>query len=182
MKKYILVLFLFPFFVLADGTTVEFCATGFGTANVDGTYTYVDSAGGNYYSQMPERYENGLGYFIYTIAGSSSMLLDSTIGDASPNYYYKNFVDAQNGDYTEIAGTWNIENLGASPAGTIVDCTPEPPAPPINPYTYPVPTYDLTTGSATSSLEQTQQNLFNSFILFWLTFVFIIWFFRKRSI
>lgn len=96
-----------------------FLATGFGTSNVNGTYTYIDSGGGNYYGQMTERFGNGNGFYIYTFSDSSSIVIDSTLGDSSPNYYYKNFVDAQNGDYTEIAGAWNVENLGASPAGSI---------------------------------------------------------------
>jgi len=47
-----------------------------------------------------------------------------------------------------------------------------------SPPTPPIPVFP--DNDATSTPSQTQQNLFNGFVVFWGTLVFVIWFFRKR--
>jgi len=84
-----------------------------------------------------------------------------TLGLFNGTGYYYGIISAPYDNYAGI----NTLNSGSAPVPTITfsDCGSSV----------------STSSSATSTVEGTNQNLFNGFILFYVSLIFIIWFFRK---
>jgi len=160
-KIWILVILLGSFqYAYAD-----VCADGFGDVLANGTYTGtgVTTACG-----LPEL-TNGV-YYLYEHPSCNTYWNINSLNAASytapTNLYYST------GD--SVTGNPYNLNTGTSPGGTVTAGACVVPG--------AVGPVDLTTGSATSSVEQIQTNLFHGWVVFGATAVFVIWFFRRKNI
>jgi len=130
----------------------------------------LDDSGNVNYSSNP-----ATSPFVFASSGTGAVHLgiivysglDADTAPFSPTDFYGDPVvlDGLGMSYATSTCTYN--------SGTGV-CTPDSPSPPIPPPT-PFPDND-----ATSTPSQTQENIYHGFVIFWVTLVFVIWFFRKR--
>lgn len=150
----------FPFFAFATDATSASCylAVSFGNGNANGTYQYY----GDYNSQ-PEFINENAFYLGYTFSAGDSFWKIAPTTSGEPNYYYNHLTGV---DYDPTHGTWNKNTSGTEPAGTLSLIT----CPGVE---------SLATSTATSTPNQTQQNLFNGVLLFFLSTGFVVWLFRK---
>jgi len=139
--------------------TADVCVSGSGSA--DGRWIYTGELNAHPYYTKGGRYldypNNGIGWYMG----------ETVLGAGAVTWYYTLAVT----DDPTTAVDWLI-STGANPAptdGNVVFCPP-PLSPP-----------DLTTGSATSSVEQIQQNLFHGWVVFFATMFGIVWFFRRQK-
>jgi len=163
MKKLILLLLIFPFFASAS----DFCADGFGTTDVNGTWVESGTHNGKPYYTAPV----GGTYAYYPSNGNGWYLGSPALDDSGPYYYSP----TTGGDFAysdPTPATTYVISGGAGPVGTVAEFACGSPA----------PTPTTTDNSATSTVDQAETNLFFSWVIFFGTMVFVIWFFRSPRI
>jgi hypothetical protein len=156
MSKYLfLLLFLIPYPVLALQPDV--CASGFGNSNYNGTWHDTGST----FHSLPLYYDVSNTYSLYGFGDgyyrmATKVIQEGANPDTLQDYYLLT------GD--PPLGTWTA-NLGTAPGGDTVACA-------------------VSSGgsdnSATSTVSQSQTNLFFGFVVFFTSMLIPMWFFKRK--
>lgn len=148
-KSFLVIVFagLLGFSTIEAKAAECYLATGFGGTTWNGTY---EDTGTSYDSHAV--FSNGSSYLGYANANSRYNLWP-TVGNFSGQYYYSNHSGAPIEE-----PTWNAQG-GAPTAGSVATTTC-PSAP---------------TSSPTSTIEQTQTNIFYAVVVFILSVVTFLW-------
>jgi len=150
---------IFGLFLSASASDINIAGAGESTVNQD----YIDQGGGEWHSQ-----DSTIKLCTYDGGGGDYYAILTLIGDtcgSGASEYYKHFGTAfDTADLVASGGTWNAP-MGWSAPG-------------------PVTITELGGGSSptsvsTSTLEQSQTNLYNAFIIFFISMIFVIWFFKS---
>jgi len=151
-------------FIPGNAYADSYIATGFGTAQVNDCYDQV----GTYNGQ--NQYWDNTTHTIYMYY-SGTPNYNYIDNDHSSAWYY---VNNTAGQYD--LGTWVI-NSHPDVAGTVSYSATNCPEPPKS----GLPTNTWDSISATSSIDQIQENLYHGIILFLLSFSIMIFYFKKET-
>lgn len=142
-----------------------------GTGYAPASQCYIDQGGGEWHSEDGTiklcTLDAGLGddYAILTNIGD-------VCGSGLGEYYYHFGAPFTSSDLPATGGFWNAPSTWTAPGPvTITETTCG---------ITPTPTTTPDT-SSTSTPDQTQENLFNAFIIFFIAMLIPMWFFKRKS-
>ena len=161
------IVLMFPMAAFAQtAQNTCFFASGFGTSGVNGFYYYLDSNGGSGQGDMPDRFSNANGFYVYTASAAYEILISNTLGATDGLIYYY-YPASHPFDYTAISeatpSDWVVYDLGTSPAGSFAEtpcAAPPPPAPVIPAVNFSMPS---STPSALMAMITSQVNDLGTF-------------------